>query len=578
MVGSAAGAIIRTRPLSVNSFSDSTFEFITKHVTDCIANHPLCNPQRLVNEHGCEWKEYYHFFPTRVLDVSPHGTDLPSIRLIEPKGNIKEQYAALSHCWGDSTHFTTTSTNLPDRLNIIPDADLPKTFADAVLITRKLGLRYLWIDSLCIVQNNAEDWARESAVMGQLYHNAFITISASAAPNDRDIGCLFDRREWITDLVAVPYWTSDERVDGHFYIHKRPPNYVKCQSESPLQERAWTLQERLLSPRTIQFTFRQVYFECVQERIGEDYAMLRMRDIAQSVKQMLFSRADGQNRNTARDIIPPQWIELIGQYSKRKLTYDKDILPALSGMVTHLQTMLDGGDYAAGLWKESIHHELCWITSSESTQRLAQPSWRAPTWSWASCKGGVTYGLAARYATLTEFNMPSLISDITTLVERATNDPNGQITSASLTFCGWLVKQRKWITDTNLSQESLPHGVSHELPRIHTIRNMIRRSGLDKRFQDGYASNDGLCQTRVIFDDPDEKPEEFVAVPIKSVEQGLMCDYEGPDQLRYWVTIAIILVAAESEGRSNIFRRVGLGYLIWPKDLDNRVHSRLTII
>ncbi|KAF2811222.1 heterokaryon incompatibility, partial [Mytilinidion resinicola] len=92
-------------------------------------------------------------------------------------------YVALSHYWGNTHTFITTSTNLAKTYEGIPWLELPKTFQDAVIINRRLGIRYLWIDSLCILQDSESDWHFESARMGEIYTNSYITSAASLAPN-----------------------------------------------------------------------------------------------------------------------------------------------------------------------------------------------------------------------------------------------------------------------------------------------------------------------------------------------------------------------------------------------------------
>jgi Heterokaryon incompatibility protein (HET) len=123
--------------------------------------------------------------PTRVLDVGRLPNQ--SIVLVETHGQ-RGRYMTLSHCWGTSHKFITTTANLGDRKRAISLFDLPQTYQDAVSITRQFGVQYLWIDSLCILQDSFLDWERESSRMVAVYGQSYLTISASGSMGDSS-GC-----------------------------------------------------------------------------------------------------------------------------------------------------------------------------------------------------------------------------------------------------------------------------------------------------------------------------------------------------------------------------------------------------
>jgi hypothetical protein len=102
-------------------------------------------------------------FPTRVIDGGPPDGSLEPMLL--KSNHMKDLYVTLSHCPGGKVSSTTTPKNVEEHNCAISLNTLPNTFQDAILITRRLGLRYLWIDSLCILQGSASDWQRGSAVM-----------------------------------------------------------------------------------------------------------------------------------------------------------------------------------------------------------------------------------------------------------------------------------------------------------------------------------------------------------------------------------------------------------------------------
>jgi Heterokaryon incompatibility protein (HET) len=132
--------------------------------------------------------------PTRLIYVSDNdqGVRLCITKDINRTNNADLKYASLTHCWGTKEMFLTTPKNIETMLCNIPVTLLTKTFRDAINITRRLNLQYLWIDSICIIQEDEGDWARESATMAAVYAGCFVNLVASAAP-DGTVGCLFDR-------------------------------------------------------------------------------------------------------------------------------------------------------------------------------------------------------------------------------------------------------------------------------------------------------------------------------------------------------------------------------------------------
>ena len=197
--------------------------------------------------------------PTRVLDV--HSQEDPSkLRVYESKEKECGKYMALSHRWGenkDRKPLSMTNENHDDFLKSINFKDLPKTFQDAVDVTRKLSIQYLWIDSLCIIQGNEEDWEKESRRMEAVFANAFCTIAATSAKDSRDgflVSQLVEQSVKLIDRSTYPPLSV--------YACEVGGNFNNDVGSGGLNQRAWVLQERALSPRTIHFTTAQTYWEC----------------------------------------------------------------------------------------------------------------------------------------------------------------------------------------------------------------------------------------------------------------------------------------------------------------------------
>ncbi|KAI0856277.1 heterokaryon incompatibility protein-domain-containing protein [Xylaria cubensis] len=239
--------------------SADPFEFIKSRLDDCTANHPLCRPTK-------------SFMPRRLLRI---GSDIKLVEL-DPDQEIK--YAALCHRWGWSIPLITTRSTIDQRKHQIEWSSLPAAFQDAVTVCSDLGIKYLWIDALCMIQDDENDWALESNKMSQIYRNAYITIFGPQygvwqehflAPN-------------LPKLLTI----RDKSVDGTLAkIHLRVCNQngslfseglgrVLCGHDSggvndSLLNRGWSLQECDLSTRRIMYSFGKVKWACKTMSICE---------------------------------------------------------------------------------------------------------------------------------------------------------------------------------------------------------------------------------------------------------------------------------------------------------------------
>jgi hypothetical protein len=204
------------------------------------------------------YPKHLDFLPTRLLDVS--GSDSKTIRLLDiGRGNtVPRRYIALSHRWGSPEHntkFCTYKSNIEEFKLGINVSRLPKTFQNAVNVTRGLGLEYLWIDSLCIVQDDENDWEAEAKLMGRVFSSAYCTIAASCASGSSD-GFLKPRQERRTVVMQGP------QGDEIFCVCEAIDDFYRDVDQGELNQRGWVLQERALSRRTIYFTETQSYWEC----------------------------------------------------------------------------------------------------------------------------------------------------------------------------------------------------------------------------------------------------------------------------------------------------------------------------
>jgi hypothetical protein len=208
--------------------------------------------------------------PTRLLyvgDLDDPDYDPDILRLHHPTPTDEGKYVALSHCWGNlptevQKQFCTTQDNIGYRRREFSISGLPKTFRDAVKVTRELRIPYLWIDSVCIIQYNDEDWQRESGRMEAVYASAYCTIAATSAV-DSNAGFL--GREVKGECILV-----QDDSGRRFYICTDMNDFENDVGDAQLNKRAWVMQERVLSRRTIHFTANQTYFECGEGVYCED--------------------------------------------------------------------------------------------------------------------------------------------------------------------------------------------------------------------------------------------------------------------------------------------------------------------
>ena len=360
------------------------FYSILKHwLEDCDENHESCRASD-------------HSLPTRLIDIGSLGSE--RMRLIEtatepPKEN---KYIALSHPWGDpKLHppFRTLSSNVEHYKRTIPEADLPLTFKHAVDCTRQLGVQYLWIDSVCIIQGPDGDFDVEAKNMEKVFSGAYCVLAASRATGQSD-GFIGER----PPRESIPFRHASEPP---FYICKAIDNFSEDVIEGSLNKRGWVLQERILARRTIYFTDKQTYFECGDGVRCETLTKKRNKMVEYLSDPNFPSRIMEANR--AGKISSFQ--ALYRQYSRLDFSHDEDRPFAIAGLEARLQRALsthggygifDDGDTSDG---GLFHRSLLWKRGEEAGDQefMTQIAFERhrnvviPSWSWMGLKGGIDY-------------------------------------------------------------------------------------------------------------------------------------------------------------------------------------------
>lgn len=325
--------------------------------------------------------------PHRVLSL---GATVEDIRLCESRGDVTAtaEYAALSHCWGSGDHKPPQLTveNEADLKARIPWNILSPVFQDAIQVCQELDIKYLWIDSLCILQDSKSDWETESARMAQYYEQAAVTLSIECSP-DGGVSFLTPRESrWKPRRFAVvdpqaPGVLRCFSVRAHFIRRDLPKSDL-------LPTRAWAMQESFLSRRLIRFTPSDIIWRCIakeESELGINWEDC-FSDTGHDCRVFRYME-DNTDKNFAKRV----WWDIVKAYTERNITKASDRLPGLSGLASRFLQHLNC-QYFAGLWEHNLLHDLLWKAQDahdwskfdEPVLRPAPAKYMAPSWSWAS--------------------------------------------------------------------------------------------------------------------------------------------------------------------------------------------------
>ncbi|KAK1634598.1 heterokaryon incompatibility protein [Colletotrichum phormii] len=388
-------------PFSSNSTdSEEAWSKATSWMQACLSTHTACNVELKAEP----------WYPTRLLDLNAGCGGIDIVRLVitaEHPPSHNDRYATLSHCWGSAQFLQLKKVACEDFQRGIELSKLPKTFREAIKVTRRLGVRYLWIDSLCIFQDRDDlsDWLVEAGLMHKVYLNSFCNISAAGA-RDSSKGLFFERDPRVSLNVDMCLNTEGfglgteyidcSIVDLSFWDH----GVGQCR----LNKRGWVLQERLLSPRVLHFGSDQLFWECREQAAAECYPE-RMPEILENGVPMKFKRLskvvygpDAMSQEREPDdptFYYRIWDRIARAYGSTSLTVASDKLLALSGIAQHFETLIDD-TYVVGMWRKHLARNLLWHVDKE-TQIDGSPSarpevYRAPSFSWASVDGKIATG------------------------------------------------------------------------------------------------------------------------------------------------------------------------------------------
>ncbi|KAK6709921.1 hypothetical protein SNK05_004397 [Fusarium graminearum] len=412
--------------------------------------------------------------PTRLVDV---GTDVNPPRLFIPQRHLRSfEYIALSYVWGSKTFIKTTYSNLEAMTQHLPWAQLPKTIQDAILVTRSLGVRYLWVDALCILQSEGpddmkhrEDWSYEASRFGKYYENALLTIAATGASSS-DQGLFLP-----TSLLKLEPKSITFRPGTplSYTVRSMIPNWLSETLSGPLSKRGWALQERLLSRRVLHFAENMILWECHDCRATElDPQGLQPRgldDSGQLFLEFMTKCRDLYAKGLVSDDFMDEWYQFITTYTRtliQQCTQQK---------------------YVAGLWESDIARGLAWQSYGDfrfDTAHLIDPQIMSsptkgdsqlilPSWSWATSRGRVFYFDYETWTPLVEVEAWQVNSQGTSTsgqLRGARLTLRGVLAMLNLTDLGFLPYTSTYTTDNALRRD--PEEVFMSIESVYLDANM----------------------------------------------------------------------------------------------------------
>ncbi|OGM45105.1 hypothetical protein ABOM_006693 [Aspergillus bombycis] len=332
--------------------SEACLSLAANWLDKCSREHAECDA----------YKDKPAFLPTRVIDV---GNSLTPPRLHVSGGGETGKWVALSYCRGRDSDFTLNASSFHNLRSGQPLADFPPTLQDAVLVTRALGVRYLWIDSLCIFQDDTNDLAVEASRTSRVFSDAVVTIAATSAETVND-GFL-DKREPHFNC-SFP-WRRHDHPDSVKNGCRTYPVYFRS-GRSPINKdrsrnsrwatSGWTLQEELLSQRLLYYTKEEMIWQCCAGAATEPAEEpTPSSTLFSKVKHLPTGSGKPEGSTKSAEATYRVWYELLQGYASRQLTSEDDRLPAIGAIAESFNTQLKE-QYCAGLWSGDILFGLLW--------------------------------------------------------------------------------------------------------------------------------------------------------------------------------------------------------------------------
>lgn len=439
----AMASPLRRNLITGDTRSAESLTFVQERIEQCSRHHHLCG------------KPDGNYRPTRLIDVTPVEDNIDDVSLCGPEDMLgpDKRYIALSYCWGqvvpECRLYWSSLNKMRDR---IAWEAIPKTMQDAIIYTRRLGVRYLWIDALCILQDDVDDWSHEAATMAEVYRNSYVTL---AALHGIDSNCgLFSR---LDSARQSQFKLLDVEIADRIYSiyafnvneHPKLDGAYDRKGLWPLLDRGWCFQERILAPRVVFFGRDELLWECNETSSCECKEIEHHKPDRAPLKQRMFAQTQDDPKSKRQK---DAWRNVVSYYTRTNLSMHRDRLIAINGVAklfsNHLEKKDD--DYLAGFWSASLLQDLTWFSSNGRKHTIEnaisqvgalhdeEETFVAPSWSWASVPGPVQWWRDMREAD--SFPLDSYVSITGYRMEHFMDDSFGLVRSGILELRGHAIQ------------------------------------------------------------------------------------------------------------------------------------------
>ncbi|KJZ70094.1 hypothetical protein HIM_10521 [Hirsutella minnesotensis 3608] len=491
--------------ISPSTGDDATWRIIQRWLDTCLQAHEACNQRPRVT-----------FCPTRLLRLETANGPEPVFRVVDASQvEPGTRYVTLSHCCGtDDDSIKLTQVTLAQLSSPQPLSVLPLTFKEALAVVNRLGLTHLWIDCLCILQDNALEQDTEASRARHVFSNAFLSIVASGTTSSS--GGLFSTRN--PALVAPTVFDFPVDAAGTTVPYRSslegPRGWRRAFDDDPLSRSGRALEERLRAPRALHFGRKMVFWEChgascaevhprgVNEALGGVGESEGGKDSEAGGKTMqrnkpwktLLNAPTWRMREDPISQVFADWFAILETYTGCTLTTPEDKLPGLAGVAGDMKMLLhERGfhktDYVAGIWKAMLPGGLVW-NMRESGSRPA--AYRAPSWSWAAVDGRINF----HDRTPEEASRGLLCKLVGAATTLRTADAMGEVAAGSVMLMGKLALGKL-----------CPVGGNGTVP----IKSLVHQDGVTC-----LAEAKDNREWTVLFDTKEDVADEILCLPIRA--------------------------------------------------------------
>lgn len=414
------------KPINQYPGSPESLQKMASSLIECLTSHS-----------DCQIRGEQSFMPTRIIKIKKQHGSYRAYLQYQPQPAL---YAALSYCWGGPQTQQTVIENVQHRTqNGMKASSLPQTIQDAIKVTFELGLRFLWIDSLCIVQDDPVDRSEQISQMSKIYGSAILTIAASRARMVEE-GFLGSRYEehLLGRHCTLPLMNQNGDIGEISAI------IMPKEVNEPLDSRGWAFQERILSRRIVDFGIWSTRWICPgvitpNPYFDKGHRMMHRLEEPDTDTSMI-------NPPPSRDALDRTWREDVEEYAARTLSNSTDRILAISGVADRFGRLYQD-QYYAGHWAHSLPQDLLWKVRSPGPQQTETDAYLGPSWSWVSVIQPVSL-----FNGDSNTELLALFTGCDIKLE-ATDSPYGAVQRGSTLYIRGRMREVSWIDKSSIIEE-----------------------------------------------------------------------------------------------------------------------------